>query len=160
MTVADNENKKIPDQKYGSDRRIALDPNYTGPERRIANRKKRIDRRKHVRYRAKEHVYVNIRSQSAEEIGQLVDISKGGLSLNYPLNDNKSASYNELGIFSSIDLATERISFKTVSDIEMLNQLKFGHLKLRRHSLQFENLTPEQEAKLDYFIKNFTLGEA
>ena len=105
-------------------------------------------------------MYVNIRSQFDEEIGQLIDISKGGLSLNYPLNDNRSTTYDELGILSSIDLATERIAFKTVSDIEMQNHLKFGRLKLRRHGLAFKNLTAEQEAKLDYFIRNFTLGEA
>jgi len=160
MSAFDNENHRTSGRKNEADRRKALDPNYTDPERRIASRRKLTDRRKHVRYRAKDHVYVNIRSRFDEEIGQLIDISKGGLSLNYPLNDDRSTSYDELGILSSIDLATERISFKTVSDIEILNQLNFGHRRLRRHGLEFKNLTPEQEAKLDYFIKNFTLGEA
>ena len=160
MTAVDHEIHRTSGRRNGPDRHQAPDPKYAGPERRAAGRRKRIDRRKHVRYRAKDHVYVNIRSQFDEEIGQLIDISKGGLSLNYPLNDDRSTSYDELGILSSIDLATERISFKTVSDIEILNQFKFGHRRLRRHGLEFKNLTPEQEAKLDYFIKNFTLGEA
>ena len=160
MIALNDENKKTSARRNEPDRRQAPDPNYTGPERRVADRRKLTDRRKYIRYRAKDHVYVNIRSQFDEEIGQLIDISKGGLSLNYPLNSDKTVSYDELGILSSIDLATERISFETISDIEMLNQLNSGRLKLRRHGLQFKNLTSEQEAKLDYFIKNFTLGEA
>ena len=118
MTPVDQENQKTSGRRNEPDRRKASDLNYKGPERRTAGRRKMIDRRRHVRYRAKDHVYVNIRSRFDEEIGQLIDISKGGLSLNYPLNDDRSTSYDELGILSSIDLATERISFKTVSDFK------------------------------------------
>lgn len=154
------ENRKNTGRRSCSDRRAASDPNYMGPERRIAQRRAQTDNRKHIRYRVKDHVYVGLRSETEEQVGQILDISKGGLSLHYLGTNEKLKEYSDLGIFSSMDLAVERISFRGVADIGVGDDLRINYPNLRRYSLQFENLTPEQEAKLDYFIQNFTLGEA
>lgn len=50
--------------------------------------------------------------------------------------------------------------FKGVSDTVLKNNSPFSPIVLRRFAVQFENLTPDQAAKLDYFLLNHTLGEA
>jgi len=152
--------RKISGRRSSKERRVSSDPNYKDLERRIARRRAKVDNRKHIRYRAKDHVYVGLRSETEEEVGQILDISKGGLSLYYTETFEKKRKYTDLGIFSSMELAVERIAFRSVSDIKLAGEPKLDDPDLRRHGLQFENLTPEQETKLDYFISNYTLGRA
>jgi hypothetical protein len=143
------------------DRRVSAAPYDKGPERRIADRRIETDKRKYIRYCVKDHILVNLRSESKPNYGQLLDISKGGLSFYYFADAKKPKNYSELGIFpSNDDFAIERIPCKTVSDTNMIDESPFGTKILRRHSIRFEKLTPEQKSKLDYFLKNYTLGEA
>lgn len=154
------DNRKISDRRSDPERRIQPDANYKGGERRITNRRSKIDNREHIRYKVKDHIYVSLRSDFDEAVGQLLDISKGGLSVQYLATSEKSGNYSELGIFSSVDLAMERIPFRTVSDTEIDSELKSGITKLKRYGLQFENLTPGQKTKLDCFIRDHTFGTA
>ena len=154
------DNRKISDRRSSPERRMQPDTNYKGSERRITNRRSKIDNREHNRYKVKDHIYVSLRSDFDEAVGQLLDISKGGLSVQYLATDEKSGDYSELGIFSSVDLAMERIPFRTVSDTEIDSELKSGITKLKRYGLQFENLTPGQKTKLDCFIRDHTFGNA
>jgi len=126
----------------------------------MADRRSGTDIRKHYRYRVKDHVYANLRSESGEEVGQLLDISKGGLSLQFLATDKEPATYTDLGILASMDLATERIPFRTVSVEEVSNNIPLSVTRLRRYSLEFKNLTPVQRDKLDFFIENYTCGNA
>jgi c-di-GMP-binding flagellar brake protein YcgR len=154
------DNRKISDRRSDPERRVQPDANYKCAERRITNRRRKIENRAHIRYTVKDHIYVSLRSDFDEAVGQLIDISKGGLSVQYLATNEKSGAYSELGIFSSVDLAMERIPFRTVSDTEMDSELKSGITKLKRYGLQFENLTPGQKTKLDCFIRNHTVGNA
>lgn len=147
-------------RRSGHDRRVCFDPDYRGPERRLANRRSGADNRRHDRYRVKDHIYVNLRSESGEEVGQLMDISKGGLSLQCLATEEKPRTYTDLGILASMDLATERISFRTVSIREVNNHIPLSVTRLLRYSLEFKDLSPDQQAKIDYFIKNYTYGNA
>jgi hypothetical protein len=97
-------------------------------------------------------------------MGQLLDISKAGLSLRYVDYAEKSLNYSELEILlSGDDFHIGRIPFRTVSsDIKLTFSPYFKPLnpiELRRHGVKFEELTPEQIFKLDYFLENCTLGE-
>jgi len=154
------DNRKISGRRSDPERRMKPDANYKGSERRITNRRRKIDNRAHIRYKVKDHIYVSLRSDFDEAVGQLIDISKGGLSVQYLATNEKSGDYSELGIFSSVDLAIERIPFRTVSDTEIGGELKMGITKLKRYGLQFEDLTPGQKTKLDCFIRDHTLGNA
>ncbi|MBW1836873.1 MAG: PilZ domain-containing protein [Deltaproteobacteria bacterium] len=149
------------DRRSGIDRRLCAAPYDKGPERRITDRRSEIDKRKHIRYWVKDHILVNLKSESKSNHGQLLDISKGGLAFYYFANAKKPKNYSELGIFpSNDDFAIARIPCKTVSDTKMINESPFGTKILRRHSIRFENLTPAQKIKMDYFLRNYTLGEA
>jgi len=155
-----NENIINSGRRSGKERRVLSDSNYRGPEKRRAKRRSGTVSRRHYRYRVKDHIYVNLRSETGEEVGQLLDISKGGLSLQFLVTDEKPNTYTELGILASMDLAMERIPFRTVSVEEVENNVPLSVTRLRRYSLEFKNLTPAQKAKLDFFIKNYTYGNA
>ena len=160
MVNSYNENNIYSGRRSCQDRRVLSDPSYRGPERRMAERRSGTDSRKHYRYRVKDHIYVNLRSESGEEVGQLLDISKGGLSLQFLATDEKPKTYTDLGILASMDLAMERIPFRTVSVEEVDNNIPLSVTRLLRYSLEFKNLTPAQRSKLDFFIKNYTYGNA
>ena len=147
-------------RRSGYDRRVSSDPGYRGPERRVTDRRSGADSRRHYRYRVKDHIYVNLRSESGEEVGQLMDISKGGLSLQFLALDEKPKTFTDLGILASMDLAMERIPFRTVSVEEVNNHFPMSVTRMLRYSLEFKDLSPDQQDKIDFFIKNYTYGNA
>ena len=128
----------------------STDPSYIGP-----------DKRKHTRYEVKDHILVRLRSQTKEDLGQLLDISEGGLSLYCYLNPNKSDEYSELGIFPhDNDCTIKDIPMSLIIDKELNNGSLHRSKMLRRQSIRFGNFTPKQKVKLDYFLKNYTIGNA
>jgi len=155
-----DENKLNSGRRSGKDRRVLSDSSYRGPERRIAERRSGADTRRHDRYRVKDYIYVNLRSQSGEEVGQLMDISRGGLSLQFLAKDEEPKIYNDLGILANMDLATERFPFRTVSVAEVNSNIPLSVTRMLRYRLEFKELTPSQKEKIDYFIKNYTYGNA
>lgn len=130
-------------------------------ERRISvDRKKGKDKRKHTRFLAKELTFVKLGSEHEESIGQLVDISRSGLSIRYFAIEENLQGFSDLSIFSSDgDYSSEKIPIKIISDIER-EKSPSGKQTLRRYGIQFEKLTPEQTAELDNFLISHTLGEA
>ena len=160
MVNSYDENNLNSGRRSSQDRRVLSDLNYRGPERRMAERWSGTVSRRHYRYRVKDHIDVNLRSESGEEVGQLLDISKGGLSLQFLATDEKPKTYTDLGILASMDLSMVRIPFRTVSVEEVNNNIPLSVTRLRRYSLKFKNLKPAQRAELDFFIKNYTYGHA
>lgn len=161
MIINRHDHQNLYVRRSGLDRRMSGSSNCKGSERRIVDRRKQIDKRKNIRYAVKDFVFVNLRSGSEDEVGQLVDIGKDGLALHYLENPEKSKEYTELGIYSyHIDFALENIQFKTVSNTEIVSNIPFSSIKIRRLCLHFENLMPEQESQLEYFLRNYTFGNA
>lgn len=154
--------REILGRRLSFDRRVLADHDYKGIERRIkGERRKETLKRKYERYRAKDLTFVKLMSKSDVDIGQLLDISKGGLSLRYFINAEKSHDYSELGIFMSGDnFKIDHIPFRIVSDTILSSIPTFSKIILRRYGVQFENLTPKQAAKLDHFLLSRTLSEA
>ena len=117
------------------------------------------NRRKDKRFRVKDFTFVKLWSASNEDIGQLLDISKRGLSLRYFVYAKHPSNFSQLGIFSSgSDLAIDGIPFRVVSDTELPDGSPFGPIIFRRSGVQFGQLTFNQLSALDYFIKKNTRG--
>ena len=115
-----------------------------------------LHRRKHERFRPRIPTFVKLRSESEEEMAQLMEISKGGLSICYFVDAEKTRQYSEASIFGSdAEFAVEGIPITNISDTE-LHDFPFETDMLRRHGIKFEELTPEQASKLDEFITNYT----
>ncbi len=156
------QNSNFGGRRSVSNRRVFADPDYKSLEKRITGeRRKGTIKREQVRFRAKDLIFVKLNSENTEDVGELLDISKGGLSLRYFVKEKKPRDYSDLGLFSSGgDLIIDEVPFKTVVDTELANNIQFSTIIFRRYGVQFENLTPNQTAKLDYFLLNHTLGEA
>ena len=162
MQTIYRENNNLEGRRLGLDRRAVDNPIYKGIERRInGDRRKGIRKRTHPRFRAKDLTFVKLNSENKEDIGQLVDISMAGLSLRYFIDGEKSQNYSSLGIFlSGGAFNIDQIPFRVVADNALNSNSPFSTIILRRYAVQFEKLTPEQSAMLDYFLLKHTLDAA
>ena len=113
------------------------------------------ERRKHIRYKAKEGVLVSLVARD-RKYWKMLDISSLGMSFRY-------IAPEDLNGFSEIDIVTqdlefvlEGIPFEVISDCEFTDgSVSFSGL--RRCGLKFGSLTPDQESLLSDFIRRYTL---
>jgi hypothetical protein len=119
--------------------------------------KERIERRKHKRFQAEEGAFVVVRPQFTK-LGQIIDISRGGLAFRYTLTGGEMSGSVELDIFLTGDgFYLERVPFKTVSDLKMPKKLSPRSLPMRRCGVQFGDLTHFHISQLAHFIENHTV---
>ena len=123
-------------------------------------RKGLVDRRKHIRYRAKEGAFAAVRPQYVK-IGQIIDISRGGLAFRYTVTDSHENESHELDIFLIGEVFhLSRVPFKIISDLRIDEKSPPSPLQMWRCGVQFGELTQNQIQELEYFIRKHTVGEA
>lgn len=116
------------------------------------------ERRRHKRFNAKEGAYAAI-SPHSRKLGQIIDISMGGLSFKYIETSDDQSSQPEQSIFlSSLGYYVGDLPFKTVEDYEITNYPSFSSMKLRKRRVQFKELTFKQLFDLDYYLRNNVEG--
>lgn len=128
-------------------------------EKRRMRKKEDIERRKYSRFWAKDGALIEVRSHRGR-LGEIIDISKGGLAFRYiDIGDRPKGSF-ELDIFlKEADFRLEKVPAKTISDLKTTKYFPYSSTKTRRQGVQFGELTRNQISKLDHFIKNYTTGE-
>ncbi len=123
----------------------------------MVGRKRTVERRRNKRYKAVEGAYAAI-SPNSHKLGQIIDLSMGGLSFKYidTSNDERdSERISEDAIFlSSMGYYVGDLPFKTVSDYEVTNAPSFSSMKVRKRHLKFTDLTFKQLFDLDYYLRN------
>jgi hypothetical protein len=93
-------------------------------------------------------------------VGQIIDISRGGLSFNYVPTPELQDESLELDIFLAGGSSyLYKVPFKAVSDSETDSDDPFPSLTMRRYGLQFGELTDSQTSRLKYFLENYTIKE-
>ena len=113
------------------------------------------EQRKHERHCSREGAFVSVRNGS-NKIGQILDISLGGLSYRYVDNGIKHGDY-KLDIFLvGPDFRAESIPVQTVYDCEIEEDQKSEGLKIRRQGVQFADLSSIHISLLEYFIEYYT----
>jgi hypothetical protein len=118
---------------------------------------RRKDKRNDKRFQVKRFTFVKLWSESNEDIGQLLDISKRGLSLRYFSKAQNPSNFSHLSIVSSeCDSAIDKIPFTVVSDTDLANGSQSGPIIFRRAVVKFGQLTSQQLSKLDDFLKKHT----
>jgi hypothetical protein len=86
------------------------------------------------------------------ELGPIVNISMGGLAVQYVENKHRSAEYSELSIyFPSEGIVLDRVPFETISDFE-ITQMPDDKV-IRKRCVKFGTLTTYQAFQLEEFIK-------
>ena len=126
----------------------------------LLNRIELVERRRHKRSQAEDGAYAAVRPQY-DKIGQIIDVSRGGLAFRYIFSGSEEEASSELDIFLIGDsFHLDKVPFQIVSDEEIPGKSALGPQKMRRCSVQFGALTQMQILKLEEFILNHTVGEA
>lgn len=119
-----------------------------------------VERRQMKRFKVAEGAFAALVNHGSK-LGQIRDISKLGLSFRYIDSEEEHPDARELKIIlGSGGLCVDRVPFKKVSDFEIKSEFRFSSIKMRQIGLQFGDLTPEQQVRLNNFIQNHTIGEA
>lgn len=123
----------------------------------MVGRKRTVDRRKHKRYKAVEGAYAAV-SPNSYKLGQVIDISMGGLSFKYIDTSANDAEFDqtpeETLFLSSMGYYVGDLPFKTIADYEVTNAPSFSSMKIRKRHIQFADLSFKQLFDLDYYIRN------
>ncbi|MBT5988799.1 PilZ domain-containing protein [bacterium] len=133
----------------------------------MVGRKRTVERRRSKRYRAVEGAYAAI-SPKSHKLGQIIDISMGGLAFKYidtnnsdtnnsdtNKEDKKNHGKSEESIFlSSMGFYVGDLPFKTISDNEVTDIPSFSSMKVRQRHVQFTDLSFKQLFDLDYYLRN------
>ena len=124
--------------------------------------KELVERRKHERFQAEDGALAVLRRPwpHPTTLGQIIDISMGGLAFRYIAGEERSHEPSELEILSGdCSFRLDKIPFETISDFKIANEAPFKFIEMRRSGVQFGELRPEQMSQLEYFIQNHAIGE-
>jgi hypothetical protein len=125
----------------------------------MTDRKKRVERRKHKRFDIPTGTFVSCRPHGPR-LGEIINVSRGGLAFRYYGGNETSQESNELNIFlEEGNFHLNDVLFQTVTDFG-IHETPFSSLTMRRSSVRFDGLTDHQVSQLQNFIDNYAIGEA
>lgn len=114
----------------------------------MTNRNSGGDRREFPRFRSKGCMFA-----AQAKFGRVVDLSLGGAAIYYADREAWSTTAFAKGTFHFGDSCTiEDLPMQTVADHEFLTYYAPGSMTVRRRSIRFDKLTPEQKRQLAHFI--------
>ena len=110
------------------------------------------EKRIYKRYKIKDDAYAAIFSNSPK-MGQIINISKGGLAFRYVADVEQITGSFKIEIFiSGNGFYLKNIPFQTISDFYIDNQVPCSNVIIKQCGGQFGELTRNQTSQLDYFI--------
>ena len=118
-------------------------------------RKEWVERRKHKRFHIPRVAFVALAPVNTK-LGQVIDISMGGLAFRYIGGKKPSKRSTELRIFTDNDFCLDEVPFETISDFETY-QIPFTSIIMRRSGVHFGQLTQNQRSRLEYFIQKHAI---
>ena len=111
-----------------------------------------FERRSHPRVETKAGIYVRYASYSTR-IGEVKEMSLGGLSFQYSESAYEVGEPSELDLFSDVDDSfLGRAPFETISDSKVEPKNSIIDDSPRRCGVKFVDLTSKQLARLKTFI--------
>jgi PilZ domain len=123
------------------------------------NKKDLADRRTYKRFKVQEGAFTSLRGP-VSKLGQMMDISRGGLSFRYIDTGVYPDSSFELDIsLNNNGFHLAEVSCKTISDFAIANEFYPSSITMRRLGVQFAELTHNQASQLELFIQTHTIGE-
>ena len=124
---------------------------------RTCKSKDKNERRKHTRFSIKDVAFAILRTDEDEELGQITNISKGGLAFQYFVGNRELQKADRLDVLLAENgLHIDDIAFHVVDDYELANELPFSSITKREQRVYFDSLTDSQEEGIDSFIKEHT----
>jgi PilZ domain len=125
----------------------------------MLNSKKIIERRSHERYPVQQGIYALLKNGSSK-LGQIMNISAGGLAFMYINHEKQIGEPVEIDIFiSGNGYFLKGIPCKKISDIHVDNFVPFSTFEMRQLGVQFGAMSHGQADRLDAFIKEYALAQ-
>ena len=119
-----------------------------------------VERRRLKRFKVKEGAFAALMPDS-NKLGQILDLGKGGLSFLYIDTGETADGSTTLDIYvAGNGFYLSKIPVTIVSDVRVPNKIPINPIVMRRHGVQFGEMTPEQTLSLDSFIQQYSTGEA
>ncbi|MDP2105418.1 MAG: PilZ domain-containing protein [Desulfobulbaceae bacterium] len=114
------------------------------------------ERRRHQRFKAPEKTL----AITPNIIGQIIDISAGGCELKYIDNNGHLPTEGVMDILANdAGFYLEEVPIAMAWQDQPENSA-LSTIMIRKVGLSFASLTPAQKERIDFFIKNHTLGIA
>ena len=114
------------------------------------------ERRKHRRFAVREGAFVSTKDHHCL-VGQIMDISLGGMCFKYIANGTGPSSC-DLDIFlSNRRFYLKNIRYEMVSNTPMYSDVKLSFIPVCRCGVKFVNLTETQKSCLLHLIERYTL---
>jgi hypothetical protein len=119
-----------------------------------------LEQRRHKRFRPQDGTYAILRGPG-KKLGQVINISRGGLAFRYiDIGERPERSF-ELDIsIEEYGFILDNLSFETLSDFSTSREFPFSSTPIRRRCGQFKALNKNQLSELEYLIQNYAIGEA
>ncbi len=114
------------------------------------------ERREHQRFKAVEGAVV----LAATNFGNVVNISKGGMAVQYINWDNAKGDQGLLDVVLKGDIVLKDFPFFVIPDSEMYDMGQSRMMVMKRRRIQFGSLTVAQEVQLSHYIEHHALAEA
>jgi hypothetical protein len=120
---------------------------------------KTVERRKDKRFLVQEGAYALLKNSSSK-LGQIKNISRGGLAISYIVDEDQMNESFKVDIFiSNKGYCLKDVPSKKISDLHIDNRLPFSTFSIRQARIQFNEMNPNQLLQLDNFIRDYTTGE-
>jgi len=122
----------------------------------------RSERRKYIRFQAQDTAYAAVGAEFAH-VGRLIDISIGGLALEYLTDDDAQLMNPPVDIFvreKNFHLAKLpcKIIYNMRLDTHGTTQMSTNGLLRKRCGLEFESLSETHKKQLESFLRNHVVG--
>ena len=115
-----------------------------------------VERRNHERFKVQDGAFA-MTSLKVAALGQVINISRGGLSFRYVASQDRTRESSALKILlSDGSFSMHRVPVKAVWDRPMPRAYSLDLITLRACGVQFGELTDEQRFDLKCFVKNHT----
>ncbi len=125
----------------------------------MINSEKLIERRIHNRFQVQQGVYALLKNGSSK-LGQIKNVSKGGLAFMYINHGEQLHEPVEVDIFlSGYGFFLKGIPCKKISDIHVENYVPFSTFEMRQLGVQFGVMSGNQMDHLDTFIEEYATGQ-
>jgi hypothetical protein len=115
-----------------------------------------IERRKHERFLVERRA-ITVLWPASSVVGQISDISLGGLAFRYSSSEKCKDNASEIEIIlASHDYRSQALPFRTVFDVQIHGYLgSVMGRQIRQRGIAFKELTEEQRADIQCFIDGY-----
>ena len=114
------------------------------------------ERRKHERYKARDGAFAVLVSDN-RKLGQIKDISRGGLIFQYVDNGKPANISSEIELFSTVSgFHLKKLEGKSVEDVKVDRTVPFSSLPMRQLRIKFGEMSLTQLKLLEVFLRQYT----